>query len=308
MKRIIFFSLAITLLSVRVTNAAILNDSIPPGTNFEKAIFRLWYPDGLKFISGIIVLVPGSNSDGRGDVTDSFWQEFAGLHSFAILGCWFTDYKSDNMFIEKYVDVSKGSGQAMLDVIRKFSVSSVHPELAGAPLALWGMSAGGEFNYEFACWKPERVIAFVVNKGGIYYTALAPEATRSVPGIFFTGEKDLDARRDIIKGLFSMNRRAGAQWIYAPEPDAGHEVGLTRKLAAIYFNEIIPMRISNQNGKNANYALTTLSISTGYIGDHKSQSIFPVSEGNKYDYPVSWFPGNKTAEAWLGFISKKQFY
>jgi pimeloyl-ACP methyl ester carboxylesterase len=33
------------------------------------------------------------------------------------------------------------------------------------------MSAGGQFNYEFAAWKPDRVAAFVVNKGGIYYTA-----------------------------------------------------------------------------------------------------------------------------------------
>ncbi len=46
------------------------------------------------------------------------------------------------------------------------------PEIAQAPLLLWGMSAGGEFNYEFVAWKPERVAAFVVNKGGIYYSAL----------------------------------------------------------------------------------------------------------------------------------------
>ncbi len=30
-----------------------------------------------------------------------------------------------------------------------------------------GFSAGGQYNYEFASWKPEKVISFVVNKGGI---------------------------------------------------------------------------------------------------------------------------------------------
>ena len=71
------------------------------------------------------------------------------------------------------------------------------------------MSAGGEFNYEFVCWKPERVVAFVVNKGNIYYTALAPKAARSVPGILFTGGKDLEFRTSTITGLFAMNRRGG---------------------------------------------------------------------------------------------------
>ena len=49
--------------------------------------------------------------------------------------------------------------------IAKFSARSLHPEVASAPLLLWGMSAGGEFNYEFTVWKPERVAAFIVNKG-----------------------------------------------------------------------------------------------------------------------------------------------
>lgn len=83
-------------------------------------------------------------------------------------------------FIEHYVDVSKGSGQAMLDALTELSMQSKHPELANAPLLLWGMSAGGQFNYEFVAWKPERVVAFVVNKGGIYYSALVSAAARQV--------------------------------------------------------------------------------------------------------------------------------
>jgi hypothetical protein len=48
-----------------------------------------------------------------------------------------------------------------------------------APVALWGVSAGVKFNYEFVCWKPERVTAFVVNKGGIYYSSLAQKIHRT---------------------------------------------------------------------------------------------------------------------------------
>ena len=50
-------------------------------------------------------------------------------------------------------------------------------------MLLWGMSAGGEVNYELAAWKPERIAAFVVNKGNFYYTGIASKATRAVPAV-----------------------------------------------------------------------------------------------------------------------------
>ena len=86
--------------------------------------------------------------------------------ALALVACRFTDKPHDQSFIEAYADVSKGSGQALLDAIGKFSARSQHAEVATAPLLLWGMSAGGEFNYEFAVWKPERVAAFIVKIGG----------------------------------------------------------------------------------------------------------------------------------------------
>ena len=86
-------------------------------------------------------------------------------------------------------------------------------------------------------------MCFVVNKGGVYYTAITSAAARKVPGIFFTGEKDLEFRIDIVKGIFAVNRRFGALWTIACEPGAGHEIGLTKKLAILFFEEIIPLRL-----------------------------------------------------------------
>jgi hypothetical protein len=111
--------------------------------------------------------MPGSNGDGRSQVADTVWQAFATRNQLALIGCRFTDKPHDQGFIEDYVDVARGSGQALLDAPVGFAATAKRPELAGAPLLLLGMSAGGEFNYEFTNWKPERVIAFVVNKGGI---------------------------------------------------------------------------------------------------------------------------------------------
>jgi hypothetical protein len=87
-------------------------------------------------LRAIVVLVPGSNGDGRGQVDDAVWQAFATSHSLALVGCRFTDKPHDQSFIEEYVRASEGSGQALLDAASRFAVRSQHPELASAPLFL----------------------------------------------------------------------------------------------------------------------------------------------------------------------------
>ena len=131
--------------------------------------FRFWLPSGASAVRALVVLVPGSNGDGRLMAADVFWQEFAVKHQLALIACRFTDKPHSQSFIEDYVNVSRGSGQALLDAISRFAERSKHPEIASVPLLLWGMSAGGQFNYEFVAWRPDRVAAFIVNKGGIYW-------------------------------------------------------------------------------------------------------------------------------------------
>ena len=215
---------------------------IPPGPNFAVAAFRWWHPPEAKALLGVAVLVPGSNSDGRAQVEDSFWQDFARQHRLALVGCWFQDHPHENMNIEDYARARDGSGRALLDAVDHLAKTAAHPEAANAPLLLWGISAGGEFNYEFACWEPARVAAFVVNKGGYYFTHLAPAATRAVPGIFFVGGKDEAFRIQSIQGIFAVNRQAGAAWKLTVEHDEGHELGKTRELAVEFFDEVISRR------------------------------------------------------------------
>lgn len=167
-------SIACVLLNPFVIEVAatVFDETVPPGGNFDKADFRLWLPDAVPAVRAVLVLMPGSNGDGRGQVEDPVWQEFAASRRLALLGVRLTDRKHEQPFIEHYADVAQGSGQALLDALTALSGRSGHPELASAPFLMWGMSAGGEFNYEFVNWKPERVIGFVVNKGGIYYSAV----------------------------------------------------------------------------------------------------------------------------------------
>lgn len=277
----------------------VLEETVPPGRNYDKAEFRLWLPAGVDAVQAIAVLVPGSNGDGRGQVDDPVWQDFAVRHQLALAGVRLTDKPHDQGFIEEYVNVSQGSGQAFLDAMTAFAARARHPELATAPFLLWGMSAGGEFNYEFVCWKPERVVAFVVNKGNIYYTALAPKAARSVPGILFTGGKDLEFRTSTITGLFALNRRGGALWALAEEPSAAHVVGRSRDVALALFEDALALRVGDGP------ALKAIGEKSGFIGDIKAKTFQALGEDKVPNYPTAWLPTARVAERWQWLVTEK---
>lgn len=281
-------------------SAATFDEAAAPGKNYDKAEFRLWYPDGAASLAAAVILVPGSNGDGRASVDDPVWQAFAVKHNLALVGCRFTDKPHEQNFIEDYADASQGSGQALLDTMAVFATRSRHAELASAPFLLWGMSAGGQFNYEFVAWKPERVIAFVVNKGGIYYTALTPRAARAVPGMLFIGGNDLDSRIDIIRGLFALNRRAGALWAIAEEPGAAHIVGRSRDVAIIFFEDVMSLRL----GKDG---LQALNEASGFLADPKLKSFRAVTEEKAPPYTMGWLPTARVARAWLAMETETPF-
>jgi len=275
-----------------------LDHVIPPGANFDKAEFRLWIPDGAGAVRAVVVLMPGSNGDARAQVSDTAWQSFAVRNKAALVGVRLTDKPHDQGFIEEYIDVRRGSGQALQDALDAFASSARHPELGKAPLLLWGMSAGGEFNYEFVNWKPERVAAFVVNKGGIYYTALTTRAARSVPGILFIGGKDLDSRVHTITGLFDVNRRGGALWALAEEPGAAHIVGRSRDVAMLLYEDVLALRLDAERPT----ALKPIADGAGFLGDLKSKTFQPMPAKAATEGTV-WLPSARVATAWVAMLN-----
>jgi pimeloyl-ACP methyl ester carboxylesterase len=277
---------------------------VAPGVNYDKAEFRLWLADPREDVDAVLVLMPGSNGDGRSMVEEPVWQELAARRRLALLGCRLTDYPHQQPFIERYVNASQGSGQALLEALVSLAGRSGHPELAEAPLLLWGFSAGGELNYELVAWKPERVVAFVVNKGGIYYSALVPEAARKVPGILFVGGKDLEYRTSTIVGLFAVNRRAGALWALAEEPDAAHTPGRSQDVARIFFEDVLPLRLpAREPNPDGSRALRPMEEATGFIGDLETGLFGKIANAAQPDYPTAWLPTERVARAWRALLT-----
>jgi dienelactone hydrolase len=270
-------------------------------SNFEHADFRIWVPEGAGRLRAIVVLVPGSNGEGRRMADDTLWQSFATRNHTALVATRLTDKPHDQNFLEEYCDVSRGSGQALLDAIDSLAVLVKHPELRSAPLMLWGMSAGGQFNYEFTAWKPGRVLAFVTNKGGIYYSALVPRAAREVPGLLFVGGKDLESRIATITGLFAVNRRAGALWALTEEPGVGHAVARSGELGAMFFEDVMAARLQPDG------TLKTLAEKDGFYGDIHLKTIAPVGAQKPPAAPTAWLPTERIATAWRAVVTDTPF-
>jgi dienelactone hydrolase len=276
------------------------DEAVPPGNNFDKAEFRVWLPAGPAPIRALLVLVPGSNGDGRPMADDPVWQGFAAAHNLGILACRFTDKPHEQSFIEHYVDVAQGSGQALLDALAAFASRTRRPELTRVPLLMWGMSAGGQFNYEFTAWKPERVAAFVLNKGGIYYSALVSREARSVPGVLFVGGKDLAFRNDTIKGLFAVNRRAGALWALAEEPGAAHVVGRSRDFSLVFFEDVLASRVAPDG------TLRAISAAPAALGNLTNKATEAPTEKPPAE-PTAWLITERVARAWTALFNGRPF-
>ena len=213
------------------------------GENFQLAEFRFWNPNINDDYNGILVLTPGINRDGREAVLDTVLQKFATRHNLIIVASHFKNYESNNNL--RYRDASKGSGEILLKSIEKYSQEISNKNINELPLLLYGFSAGGQYNFEFASWKPERVISFVVNKGGYYDTAVASSDTQKVPGIFFIGEDDLYYRNNLILGIYSANRSQGANWTLITEKDTKHSPKNSKDLSISFFESIMTKRLKD---------------------------------------------------------------
>lgn len=201
---------------------------------FATAQFGIYVPNVVP-LKGVLVLTPGSNEDGRKIITSNEWFPWAEQRHLAVVGCYFKDHDPAAR-IERYVNAQEESGAALVKALTAFQ--DKYPQLYDKKLLMWGWSAGGEFNHEFNAHFPERVAGFVVNKGGVYYTALVQKKARENPGLYILGTKDYPLRGVAIRGIYAINVYAGAKWFLEEEP-VEHELGASAAMAKQFFDHIL---------------------------------------------------------------------
>jgi dienelactone hydrolase len=267
---------------------AVTEISLPPTADLAVAAFRLVVPSAIT-PRAILVRVPGSNSDGRPHADDPAWREWAAARQLALLGCHLQDQPRPGAWMEHYTRAADGSGQALLDALQKLADDVKRPGLAELPLILVGTSAGGQFAYEFVCWRPARALAFVAHKGGVYHTHLAPPEARRVPGLFFIGGDDLVHRRLSLTGIWSMGRRAGAHWALVDEPGVGHNEIAFANLTRTFLDDCLALRLSGNEIQPA-------STAAGWLIGCELKAPCPEEKDPHGAATTGWLPGRLSAE------------
>lgn len=140
------------------------------------------------------------------------WQEFACEQKLGLAGL---SFASNGEFLSDcgrgYYSAAKGSGQVLLDGIRKIYGREL-------PLLLYGFSGGAHFTSGFVEWKPERVISWCAYSAGWWDTPL--KAPVNPPGIVACG--DNDPRYGATMIYFKQGRAAHKPWLWISLPAIGH--------------------------------------------------------------------------------------
>ncbi|HKP59698.1 MAG TPA: MYXO-CTERM sorting domain-containing protein [Polyangiales bacterium] len=289
------------------TPALVQADKVSNTVTFgdRSLVSTLWSPN-VSVLRGVVVFTGGQGTNGksgdtRGLVENKLYQRFAESIGFALLG---------NQFTGMYTEAANGPGQALVDALTQFSKTTGHPELERAPVLVQGFSNGGYFSFTFAAWKPERVIAFVVNKSGFAKAQLTPEFA-AVPGLLFWGSNEPPSPT-VIHQLVQQGRAQHALWAELKEWGKGHEEGDADNAIVPFLADMVAARYPvNKTPLDADFALFPLDEGTGWLGDHADASVasdvptiakFADYTGDKA--AASWLPNEGLAIIWRAFVTK----
>jgi pimeloyl-ACP methyl ester carboxylesterase len=262
------------LLLAGTARAAVLDFSVTPEAedNFLEAAFRCWVPDQTARPGGIVVLLPGTDGDGRPWTTDPAWRAFAAEHDLALIGAY---YRGEGL---SYDVPSRGSGRALDKALAYFSTTLRQPRFKTLPLFLCGHSQGAHFVYHYTAWQPARVRAFVSIKPGHY--AVAPSAASfQVPGVIIAGEHDDSGRIKTVADAFLNTSGQNAKWCLLYEKDSGHGIDKSADFARSYFAGVL--RADDDQG-------VWLEPESGRVSENPADR----------QVLMGWAPDHKTARLW----------
>jgi hypothetical protein len=228
----------------------------------------LWLPDPAKPVRALLLWGNGPGLSAKHVALREDLQAFGAANRVAVIGM---DGYDQNMPV---------SGPAIHDGLKALAALSRHPELETAPILFSGHSMGGQIAYEYNAWNPERVIAFTVSKGGVYFHPNAPERARANPGVLVAGETDMESRVAAIHRLFDSNRPAGARWSLEIEEGIAHDFGASLPLFLLHFQHALDRPPAGG--------------SRAWLADNATWQ-----DGITRIFPAGGFPGEATRSSWL---------
>ncbi len=259
----IVFFLTLTFLSICYAgyDAVTFPESDKPGELIYRAEWRIWIPDGVKTLRGVIVHQHGcglgSCDSGRTAVDDLHWQSLAKKHDCALIG---VSYRQDGP-CEAWCHPQNGSARSFLAALDHFGKKNGHPELNVVPWAMWGHSGGGHWCGSMVQLYPERIVGAWLRSGhpdcvGNTFEKLPlSDAAKATPIILNLGLLEKKGTNKQFNGIWSRAipyvltmRKAGAMLGVLVDPKTSHECGNSRYPAIRFLDICLTQRLPEKAG------------------------------------------------------------
>lgn len=251
----------------------------------EDVKFDLWLPENVGTVRGIVVI----SGHGSGETL----YKHAEMRRIA---------RELKLGLFKFIGNPMQRGfwpRSLLDErLQAFAAKSQHPELAHAPLFLYGHSNGTGFSAIYPATEDTRVWAWVSMRPGTTYQVYQPAAAQ-VPGLIIFGEDDpffaRPSKEENMAIVEAMRQKHHALWHYAVEPKTGHGPGeKTWPLVFSFLRHSFTARVPTEADPAK---LTELKTQDGYLG----QNWNPAKGGYQTlsIAPIADFTGDKSTASWL---------
>jgi predicted esterase len=255
----------------------------------EDVKFDLWIPGDIPFAKGVVVI--SGHGSGEGLYRRPDFRKLARELHLAVF-----------KFIGNPMQRGFWPRSLLYERLQAFAEKSRHPELAHAPLFLYGHSNGTGFSAIFPATEGARVWGCISMRPGTTFQVYQPGAAQ-VPGLVIFGEDDpFLSRPSVAENLAivgAMRKKHDAVWNYAIEPKTGHGPGdktwpLVFSFLRNTFNARVPADADPRQGP---VKLTVLRPESGSLGQN-----WDPAKGGYQTLPIAPFAdfvGDKSVASWL---------
>ncbi len=292
-----------------------------PGVLPMDAEWRIWIPDGVETLKGVVVHQHGcGNGSGDGARTADYdlqWQELARKHDCALIA---SSFRLDDRPCQNWCDPRNGSAQSFLDALDYFAEYTGHKELTTVPWALWGHSGGGQWVGSMTQLYPRRVVAAWLRSGcpdtvvKTFEELPMNDDVLNVPIMLNIGAQESSFSIVWVScwDYISKMRAKGAKIGLLIDPATHHETGNSRYPAILFLDEALTARLSADSSEMAP-APKGLILPIDEISDkelsaenivknpEKPDGNYDATERRRFLKDGLWFPSAEYVDIWRSY-------
>ncbi|HUQ19489.1 MAG TPA: carboxypeptidase-like regulatory domain-containing protein [Gemmatimonadaceae bacterium] len=191
---------------------------------------------------------------------------------------------------------SAQSDVRILETLKAVAASSGRPDLADAPILMYGISGGAPEATGFTVRNASRMIGLFL-KVPFGLEKLSTTAVPGLPTYVVMAELDVFVDNAKLSALFDSNRANGGLWAIAMERGVPHHAlsPTQRSVTFNWMNEVLTQRLISETG------IVPVTESLGWIGDPSTGLIAPSGTYLRDRSRTSWLPSQEIAKEWKSF-------